>query len=466
LSIEKDVVAWQTLRLRAFRRQFGTKAPPSYCQAIRGEVSIDAAYAAHPSQADAASHEAIQLELGASNRRKAIELVQARIATSSPWVLVGGPPCQAYSLIGRARNKGNRTYIADDDIRQTLYVEYLDVLANAAPDVFVMENVKGLLSARLDSRRLFGRLVEDLQSPAAAIVRAGRVGSRRKPRYTIYPLVQHASNNGDPADYIVRAEQHGIPQARHRVILLGVRDDATGAAPGKLRRSEGQTVQDTIGNMPRLRSGISDGPDDWNHWRDLLLRVRSKSWFSKLDARVQREIGQSVSLLRRPIADRGGEFMPSRRAGAESSDAGGVINHSTRSHMRSDLERYMFVSAFGRAMERSPSLLDFPRGLLPHHKSAGKGTGDPAFADRFRVQRADWPATTVTSHIAKDGHYYIHPDPTQCRSLTVREAARLQTFPDDYFFCGPRTAQYHQVGNAVPPRLASQIARIVADLLG
>ncbi len=131
--------------------------------------------------------------------------------------------------------------------------------------------------------------------------------------------------------------------------------------------------------------------------------------------------------------------------------------------MESDLHRYLFAASFAREERRSPKLRDFPDVLLPSHENIGSDS--TPFIDRFRVQIGNQPSTTVVSHISKDGHYYIHPEPSQCRSLTVREAARLQTFPDNYFFEGNRTQQYHQVGNAVPPLLARKIAEIVLRLL-
>ena len=136
-------------------------------------------------------------------------------------------------------------------------------------------------------------------------------------------------------------------------------------------------------------------------------------------------------------------------------------NHVTRSHMPDDLARYLFAAVFAATYGHSPTARTFPEHLAPNHRNWTSGK----FSDRFRVQVAHEPSRTITSHIAKDGHYYIHPDPSQCRALTVREAARLQTFPDNYLVRGNRTQQYVQVGNAVPPYLAHQIAESLRPAL-
>ena len=182
------------------------------------------------------------------------------------------------------------------------------------------------------------------------------------------------------------------------------------------------------------------------------------SAFRALLAKVRGRLGETA--LRGRIASRTGsnmtEALPTDLADWLSGHPQGALTlHDTRGHMPSDLARYLFAACHAQVEGASPRAHAFPEALAPDHRSWTSGK----FNDRFRVQLAHQPSTTITSHIAKDGHYFIHPDPFQCRSLTVREAARLQTFPDDYLFLGNRTQQYVQVGNAVPPWLAHQIAK-------
>jgi DNA (cytosine-5)-methyltransferase 1 len=187
---------------------------------------------------------------------------------------------------------------------------------------------------------------------------------------------------------------------------------------------------------------------------------------------VRKEIRRAIAELRTQKLFPGSVYLPHERSPRALGKwyrrrGGGLYHHQTRSHMKSDLHRYIFAAAYAKVHSRSPELKDFPEELRPAHRNVKRALedGGQLFNDRFRVQLEDRPSTTITSHISKDGHYYIHYDPAQCRSLTPREAARLQTFPDDYFFEGNKTEQYHQIGNAVPPLLALDIARVVFELL-
>lgn len=467
LSIEKDPVAHQTLVLRAFTRQFTGRLPDEYFSRIRGEISQADLFALFPAQARAAAEEAVCLELDAETAGIARRLVAARVERGGRWVLIGGPPCQAYSLVGRARNKGVRGYTPSEDPRQTLYVEYLQILADHAPAVFVMENVKGLLSASVDNRRIFDRILSDLRNPSLAIRdEHGRGRARADATYRVYSIVEPTYENDpgllSPSDFVVRSERYGVPQARHRVILVGVREGFAGAPQTLRPKRRLVTVEEALSGLPKIRSGLSDQPDDAAAWARLVRSFASTQWARRYPDRDVRSAIRTASDLVHS-RNRGGEFLPTRRTGQNHGN--GVYNHMSRAHIASDLARYFFASCFAMVHGKSPAMRDFPRDLLPAHENVELAVQGGHFADRFRVQVAERPSTTVTSHISKDGHYYIHPDPSQCRSLSVREAARLQTFPDDYFFCGPRTAQFHQVGNAVPPFLASQIARSIADLM-
>jgi DNA (cytosine-5)-methyltransferase 1 len=475
LSIEKDPSAHRTLRLRSFFRQFPPhKVPDAYYDVLRGTASTDALFSAHPLEAGSADNEAWNATLGETPLDKVSARIQKALNGSKTWVLIGGPPCQAYSVAGRARNNGKEDYKPEKDHRQYLYVEYLRVIADHWPSVFVMENVKGLLSASVNDQRLFQRILEDLRAPLAAVRREDKVVGHRGQAHTyrIFPLAPPSAHGTvDVDDYVVCAEKHGVPQARHRVILVGIRDDLGDVKVPTLAKIDPVPVSRVIDDLPRLRSGFSK-KDSAERWQQYLSESLARRWLRSCgrngsDA-TEEAIVRTVLNLTVPKKDRGapfieGSFKPEYRADWYTDERlNGVCHHETRGHLDSDLYRYLFVSAFGKVHGRSPTLKEFPKDLLPDHhnvETALKNGG--YFSDRFRVQLRTRPASTITSHIAKDGHYYIHPDPSQCRSLTLREAARLQTFPDNYYFCGNRTTGYTQVGNAVPPLLAREIAGAV-----
>jgi DNA (cytosine-5)-methyltransferase 1 len=467
LSVEKEASAFRTLRLRAFTRQFRAGLPEEYYSYIGGKLSRDSLITRYPAEWAAACSETKQLELGLPGTAGELDPILRRISeeASGESVLVGGPPCQAYSLVGRARNRGIPDYDAATDHRHFLYREYIRILGLLRPAVFVMENVKGFLSSRVEGNRIFTKVLSDLRS-------AGGPDS-----YRIIPLT--AERGRDGTEYLIRAEKYGVPQARHRVILLGVRADLASekdwVANHQLEPSPTATLADVLSTMPPLRSGLSkssDGPDEWRHAIATAFRKAAQAAFGEED-----EILDSVAARLCSAADEieGAGQAPTRSSTIPASVTNKKLadwlldprlralpNHESRGHMEADLSRYAFAIAFAEIANRSPKAAEFPRELAPDHDNWDTGK----FADRFRVQLWNAPSSTVTSHISKDGHYFIHPDLLQCRSLTVREAARLQTFPDNYFFEGNRTQQYVQVGNAVPPLLARQIAAVAYHYVG
>lgn len=477
LSIEKDKNAHKTLVFRSFYRQFrknGKQVPSEYYEALREknlrrrEALIEEMLNSFPEGSEARA-EAVLAELGSEKwaADKIDGLIAKRLGPDKKnWVLIGGPPCQAYSNAGRSRVGG----IDPNDPRLYLYKEYHRIIVKHRPSVFVMENVEGLLSARVNEERIFDWIKNELQVDG---------------EYQIHSFIRPVKND---KDYLIKAERFRIPQSRHRVIILGVRSDFE--HNGRyLEEDSVITISSVIGKLPPLRSGVNRsfmGYHETEKQKDgSLKRLYDKHldsddlWLRIISYQIQRikEWGDIPlnGLSKGPMTYRegkGGEFVTCTdtidqnhplRDWYIDKQLIGVPNHQSRTHLTQDLMRYMFAALYVEKYGSFPRLRDYAAhhaDLIPDHANANSGD----FVDRFRVQIAHKPATTVTSHISKDGHYFIHYDAKQCRSLTVREAARIQTFPDNYLFRGSRTSQFQQVGNAVPPYLAKQIGEIVLDI--
>lgn len=413
--IEMDRWACETLRTRCLYYKLKVRGRPGlYFKYLRGEKTKEEIYKRFPEIEKEIQLEIIKAEFGKDNLKEILEWTKAaRIYHNAPkfHILLGGPPCQPYSLAGRGRDPERMV----NDGRHFLYAYYLEILENLKPDFFIFENVPGLISANAAGEEIFHKILRDF--------------SEVNPSYEIAPSIKELYEN--PGEFILDSTEFNVPQKRKRIFLIGyrrnlflkrssVRNIFQNIQKAGLRNKKNKvllTVSDAIGDMPSLKPG--EGND---------------FWYGPYNE--QRELTVYQIQMRR--------------------NSPGILNHKARTHMQSDLERYKYYIENHKNGNHSVTIMDLKRerpDLMPKHRHLDK------FFDRFRVQWSNRPSSTVTAHIHKDGHYYIHPDINQCRSFTVREAARCQSFPDNFKFEGSRTQQFKQVGNAVPPRLARVIAR-------
>lgn len=372
--VEMDKHAANTLRTRMIYHELRKRKLLSvYEDYIKGDITLEEVIEKYNLQDIA---ESVFCEKIDEDYKSLIGKLRRIVGDRKIDVVVGGPPCQAYSYIGRARDI-NR--MKNDD-RNYLYKYYVEFLKAFQPKVFVFENVPGLISAG------GGQYLQDMQK-----------------------LMKKA---GYDTDYrILNAVNYGVPQNRRRVILIGWNDESkldSYPLPNEVKRS--YKVKDIFSDLPPLVAGGG--------------------------AEVQERKARNFIL---------------EDIGVASDTFNLLIDHRTRPHNARDLEIYDYaVKLKGRGENLKYNNL--PDKLKTHKNEKG-------FLDRFKVvdENADG-SHTVVAHIGKDGHYYIHPDLKQNRSLSIREAARLQTFPDDYKFEGPRNSRYKQIGNAVPVLLAKNIA--------
>lgn len=295
-------------------------------------------------------------------------------------LIIGGPPCQAYSLLGRHQED------IENDPRNKLYIQYGRFLKEFNPKVFVFENVPGLLSANK------GKHFKNLKAYF------------RKIGYEVYHETLDASD-------------YGVVQARKRIIIVGWRKEADFGFPEIEKLKKKYSVNEAFSDLPNLEPGEG--------YQFINYKSENSSYLKKFELR------------------NGVDFL---------------TQHIARPHNVRDLAIYKIAIQKWNNDKIRLRYPDLPEELKTHRN-------ETSFIDRYKVVDGTGTSHTVVAHIAKDGHYYIHPDEEQCRSISVREAARLQSFPDSFYFEGSRSAAFKQIGNAVPPLMAYAIAKKIKELL-
>jgi DNA (cytosine-5)-methyltransferase 1 len=387
--VEIDRAATYTLKTRtAYYYLKENNLYHKYVKYLKGEINRKELYALIPNEL---LDSVIDLGISNENNEVIFDKINRSLGNKEVDLIIGGPPCQAYSLVGRARSENNMK----SDSRNYLYVQYAAYLEKYKPKMFVFENVLGLKSA---GKGVYLSNMERLFN---------------KKGYSIHI-------------FTVKAENFGVLQKRRRLIIIGWKQGFEPNLPNLDSYNLGLTapISDLFCDLPFLRAG--EGKDKYTNYIAETNDYLGKSY-----------IRNGISIL---------------------------TQHIARPHSEQDKEIYRVAVEKWNTNKERLNYNDLAENLKTHNNIT-------SFTDRFKVVAADLNSShTVVAHIAKDGHYYIHPDIKQNRSISVREAARLQSFPDDFYFEGVkeganRTAAFKQIGNAVPPLMAEKIAEIIKEML-
>lgn len=378
--VEMNKDACDTLRTRtAFHWLKEEGRISEYYEYLKGTITRDELWAKTPENL---IKSVINTEISEETLPKIFEQIDAELGTKKVDLVIGGPPCQAYSLAGRVRKD------MTNDPRNHLYKHYVEFLKKYQPKMFVFENVPGILSANNGN---YLQLIFD------AVREAG------------YELDKKVLN----------AKDFGVLQDRKRVIIIGWKNDLDIKYP-EFDKTEMQfeIAKHLFADLPKIKSGQGN----WG---------------------VSKYASKSNEYLENAGIRNGIDF---------------TTQHISRFNNENDLEIYRIAVNKWIVEGKRLNYAELPPRLIKHNNTK-------TFTNRFQVVNHKGVSHTVVAHICADGHYYIHPDIAQNRSITVREAARIQSFPDDYFFESSRTAAFKQIGNAVPVLMGEGVAKKIKNLL-
>lgn len=377
--VEMDKDACNTLRTRCCFHYLRTNNQLDiYYKYLKGEISREILYASVPTDV---TNAVINVEISDKTINDTFDKIKLLAKGRKIDMIIGGPPCQAYSLLGRHRKT------MEDDPRTLLYLQYGKFLKVFTPKGFVFENVPGLLSAKK------GEHFKNLQSYFDEL------------GYKVHFKMLNASD-------------YGVLQERRRIIIVGWQKDNDMGYPEIKKVSTDAVINDILGDLPLLKAG----------------EIEMVSSYKK----------ENNSYL--------------RESGIRADDEMFVTQNITRPVNANDAAIYAYAIKLWDSKQVRVKYTDLPIELRTQKN-------EDSFLDRFKVVNGKGKAHTVVAHLAKDGHYYIHPSLEDCRSISVREAARMQSFPDNFYFEGSRSAMFKQIGNAVPVLMAKKIALEIIKML-